>query len=70
MDNINNSLGLRLNYKLKIEKIRNDEKLDDTFLFETNEEKYFNRRLLEIYKNLSKIENTFKIVKNYLDIRD
>lgn len=43
--------------------------LDGTFLIQTNEENYSKKKLLDVYKNLSKVENAFKIIKNDLDIR-
>jgi len=69
VDSTKNPLGFELKYELKTEKIKDDERLDGTFLIQTNEEKYSNEKLLEIYKNLSKVENAFKIIKNDLDIR-
>jgi len=63
VDSTKNPLGFELKYELKTEKIKDDEMLDGTFLIQTNEEKYSNEKLLEIYKNLSKVENAFRIIK-------
>ena len=38
-------------------------------MIQTNEDEYSKKKLLDIYKNLSKVENVFKIIKNDLDIR-
>lgn len=69
VDNPINSLGFTLKYEIKSDKIKQDERLDGTFLIQTNQAKYSNKKLVEIYKNLSKVENAFKIIKNDLDIR-
>lgn len=64
-----NPLGFTLEYKLKENKLESDKRLDGTFLIQTNEDEYSKKKLLDIYKNLSKVENAFKIIKNDLDIR-
>ena len=69
VDSTNNPLSFELKYELKIKKIKEDERVDGTFLIRTNKEHCSNEKLLEIYKNLSKVENAFKIIKNDLDIR-
>lgn len=69
VDSTANSLGFTVEYELKSNKIKEDKKLDGTFLIRTNETEYSKEKLLKIYKNLSKVENAFKIIKNDLDIR-
>jgi len=64
-----NSSGFTLAYHLKKGKIESDERLDGTFLIQTNDNNYSQKKLLNVYKNLSKVENAFKIIKNDLDIR-
>lgn len=59
----------KLEYTINTEKLQNDEKLDGTFLIQTNKKTYDENKLLEVYKNLSKVENAFKIIKNNLDVR-
>lgn len=59
IDSNKNSLGFSLKYELKLDKIKDDERLDGTFVIQTNEEKYENEKLIEIYKNLNKVENAF-----------
>lgn len=61
--------NISLEYAINKEKLKSDEKLDGTFLIQTNKSTYSEEKLLEIYKNLSKVENAFKIIKNNLDIR-
>jgi len=69
VDSIDDPLSFELKYELKTKRIKEDERVDGTFLIRTNKEQYSNEKLLEIYKNLSKVENAFKIIKNDLDIR-
>lgn len=69
VDSTANPLGFTVEYELKTDKINEDKKLDGTFLIRTNETDYSKKKLLKIYKNLSKVENAFKIIKNDLDIR-
>src|SRR5690554_1141287 len=64
-----NPLGFTLTYHLKKDKLESDRRLDGTFLIQTNEDNYSKKKLLDVYKNLSKVENAFKIIKNDLDIR-
>jgi len=64
-----NPLGFTLKYQLKEDKLESDKRLDGTFLIQTNENNYSKNKLLNVYKNLSKVENAFKIIKNDLDIR-
>lgn len=64
-----NPSGFTLEYQLKENKLESDKRLDGTFLIQTNEDEYSKKKLLDIYKNLSKVENAFKIIKNDLDIR-
>jgi len=69
VDSTANPLGFTVKYELNTQKIKEDERLDGTFLIQTNEAKYSKKKLLEVYKNLSRVENAFKIIKNDLDIR-
>lgn len=69
MESDTNPLGFTLKYNLKEDKLESDIRLDGTFLIQTNEENYSKKKLLDVYKNLSKVENAFKIIKNDLDIR-
>lgn len=68
-DSTKNSLGFELSYEIIKNKLENDEKLDGTFIIQTNQENYTGEKLIKIYKNLSTVENAFKIIKNDLDIR-
>jgi len=68
-DSDENSLGFTVKYELNKKAIAEDSKLDGTFLIRTNEDKYSEKKLLEVYKNLSKVENAFKIIKNDLYLR-
>ena len=45
------------------------ERLDGTFVIQTNQLTYDGAKLVSIYKNLNQIENAFRIIKNDLDIR-
>jgi transposase len=69
VDSSINELGFEIHYELKTAKIQSDEKLDGTFVILSNEETYDDEKLIKIYKNLSKVENAFKVLKNDLDIR-
>jgi len=69
VDSTQNTLSFELKYKIKEEKLKDDERLDGTFVIQTNQEDYVDEKLIKIYKNLSKVENAFKIIKNDLDIR-
>ncbi len=68
-DSKTNKLGFELKYQINQAKLESDQKLDGTFVIQTNKDSYSNEKLIEIYKNLSKVENAFKIIKNDLDIR-
>ena len=65
----NSSLGFSIEYELKKKQIQEDKRLDGTFLIQTNKVNYSKKKLLKVYKNLSKVENAFRIIKNDLDIR-
>ena len=69
VDSTNNTLGFELEYEIKSDKLEDDERLDGTFLIQTNNDDYEDEKLIKIYKNLSKVENAFRIIKNDLDIR-
>jgi len=69
VDSTKNSLGFEVQYEIKEDKLKSDERLDGTFLIQTNVKDYADEKLIKIYKNLSKVENAFKIIKNNLDIR-
>ena len=69
VDSSRNNLGFEIHYELNETKIKNDQKLDGTFVIQSNENNYDDEKLIKIYKNLSKVENAFKILKNDLDIR-
>lgn len=62
-------LGFVLEYNLNKEKIESDQRLDGTFVIQTNEQGYEGEKLVKIYKNLNKVETAFRIIKNDLDIR-
>lgn len=68
IDNSNNLLGFELMYKIDQDKIALDQRLDGTFVIQTNDQKYESKRLIEIYKNLNKVETAFRIIKNDLNI--
>jgi len=69
VDNLKNNLGFSIEYEIKADKLKDDERLDGTFVIQTNEKKYADEKLIEIYKNLNKVENAFRIIKHDLDIR-
>ncbi len=69
VDSSKNSLGFEIHYEIKTRKIESDEKLDGSFVIQTNEETYSDKKLIKIYKDLSKVENAFRVIKNDLDIR-
>jgi transposase len=69
VDSPKNPLGFEIYYELKTAKIKSDEKLDGTFVIQSNEKDYDDEKLIKTYKNLSKVENAFKVLKNDLDIR-
>lgn len=54
---------------LNLEKIREDEKFDGYYSIVTSEEDLSDLELRNIYKGLSKIEETFKITKSEFDAR-
>lgn len=54
---------------LNLEKIKEDEKLDGYYSIVTSEENLSDLELRNIYKGLSKIEETFKITKSEFDAR-
>ena len=62
---VSNGLELSLN----LEKIKEDEKLDGYYSIVTSEENISDLELRNIYKGLSKIEETFKITKSEFDAR-
>lgn len=68
-DNSGCHLGFTLEYSLNKEKIESDQRLDGTFVIQTNEQGYEGEKLVKIYKNLNKVETAFRIIKNDLDIR-
>ena len=69
VDSINNNLGFEIHYEINAAKVEDDQRLDGTFVIQSNEENYADEKLIKIYKNLNKVENAFKILKNDLDIR-
>lgn len=69
VDSHNNPLGFKLEYHINQDKVSSDQRLDGTFVIQTNDRSYEGKRLIEIYKNLSKVETAFRIIKNDLDIR-
>ena len=62
---VSNSSELTLN----LEKIKKEEKLDGYYSIVTSEENLSDLELRNIYKGLSKIEETFKITKSEFDAR-
>lgn len=69
VDNRKAPLGFSLKYSLKTEKVASDEKLDGTFVIQTNEDQYNDEKLIKVYKNLNKVETAFRVIKQDLDIR-
>jgi transposase len=69
IDSDENPLGFSLKYELKLDKVKDDERLDGTFVIQTNEKEYEDEKLIKIYKNLNKVENAFRIIKHDLDVR-
>jgi len=69
IDSSNSPLGFELTYQIAQDKVASDQRLDGTFVIQTNDQKYEGKRLIEIYKNLNKVETAFRIIKNDLDIR-
>jgi len=68
-DSSNNSLGFEVTWLKNERKIQEDERLDGTFVIQTNVTDYSDKKLIYIYKNLHKVENAFKVIKNVLDLR-
>jgi len=69
VDSSKNHLGFEIYYELKKAKVKEDENVDGTFVIQSNKQSYEEQKLIKIYKNLSKVENAFKVIKNDLDIR-
>jgi transposase len=69
VDSSKNGLGFEIHYETKTGKIESDKRIDGTFVIQTNIETDDDERLISIYKNLGKVENAFKVLKNDLDIR-
>ena len=61
--------SFRFQYDIVEEKVKEDQRLDGTFLIQTNQRSDTKKRLIEIYKHLNTVENAFRILKNDLDIR-
>jgi transposase len=59
----------RFQYDIIEEKVKEDQRLDGTFLIQTNQRNDSKKRLIEIYKHLNTVENAFRILKNDLDVR-
>lgn len=57
------------NLKLNLEKIKEEEKYDGYYSIVTSEEKLSDLEIRNIYKGLSKIEETFKVTKSDLEVR-
>jgi len=64
-----NSVGFEVSYEIATKKVKSDENLDGTFVIQTNEHEFDDKKLIKTYKNLSKVENAFKVIKNDLDLR-
>lgn len=64
-----NALGFSVQYEINKEKLKKDSRLDGTFVIQTNTTDLKSDELLEVYKNLSQVENEFKIIKNDLGLR-
>jgi transposase len=64
-----NPLGFELEFGVNAKKVASDQRLDGTFVIQTNQLTYDGAKLVNIYKNLNQIENAFRIIKNDLDIR-
>jgi transposase len=61
--------SFRFQYDILDEKVKEDQRLDGTFLIQTNQRSDSKKRLIEIYKHLNTVENAFRILKNDLDVR-
>ena len=68
-DDSGSHLGFVLEYSLNTKRIESDQRLDGTFVIQTNEQGFEGEKLVKIYKNLNKVETAFRIIKNDLDIR-
>ncbi len=68
-DSLVNSVGFELEYTTNNDKIISDQRLDGTFVIQTNQQSYDGKKLVQIYKNLNKVETAFRVIKNDLDIR-
>lgn len=64
-----NTLGFSVKYEINEKKLEEDRRLDGTFVIQTNTTDFKSDELLKIYKNLSQVENEFKIIKNDLGLR-
>lgn len=61
--------GFSLEYSLNQSKIESDQRLDGTFVIQTNQPEFEGEKLVKVYKNLNTVEYAFRIIKNNLDIR-
>ncbi len=61
--------SFRFQYDILEEKVKEDQRLDGTFLIQTNQRNDSKKRLIEIYKHLNTVETAFRILKNDLDVR-
>ncbi|KFD40884.1 hypothetical protein HY02_07430 [Peptococcaceae bacterium SCADC1_2_3] len=68
-DSASNPLGFELEFSIKIKAVNSDRRLDGTFVIQTNQLTYDGAKLVNIYKNLNRVETAFWIIKNDLDIR-
>ncbi len=57
-----------INYKLDIDAINNDEKFDGYYAIATNEDNIKEEDVIRAYHNLYKIEESFRIMKNSLEV--
>lgn len=64
-----NALGFSVQYEINEQKLKKDSRLDGTFVIQTNTTNLKSDEVLEVYKNLSQVENEFKIIKNDLGLR-
>lgn len=68
-DSASNPLGFELEFSVKTKAVSFDQRLDGTFVIQTNQITYDGAKLVSIYKNLNRVETAFRIIKNDLDIR-
>ncbi|RKX71236.1 IS1634 family transposase [candidate division TA06 bacterium] len=59
----------KLDFKILTDKISDEERYDGFFVLQSSDRNAINSKSIEVYRNLSKVENGFKSLKSDLDVR-